>query len=76
MPSTDQGKREPLMSIPGTPPDLLAPPKGCGFAARCRHCMQICKQEQPPEFELSTGHKASCWLLHPDCPSAEERGAK
>ena len=76
LPSTDQGKREPLMSIPGTPPDLLAPPKGCGFAARCRHCMQICKEEQPPEFELSTGHKASCWLLHPDCPSAEERGAK
>lgn len=76
LPSTDQGKHEPLMSIPGTPPDLLAPPKGCGFAARCRHCMQICKEEQPPEFELSAGHKASCWLLHPDCPSAEERGAK
>ena len=76
LPSADQGKREPLMSIPGTPPDLLCPPKGCGFAARCRHCMQICKEEQPPEFELSTGHKASCWLLHPDCPSAEERGAK
>lgn len=76
LPSTDQGKREPLMSIPGTPPDLLAPPKGCGFAARCRYCMQICKEEQPPEFELSSGHKASCWLLHPDCPSAEERGAK
>ena len=74
LPSTDQGKREPLMSIPGTPPDLLCPPKGCGFAARCRHCMQICKEEQPPEFELSDGHKASCWLLHPDCPSAEERG--
>ena len=76
LPSTDQGKHEPLMSIPGTPPDLLAPPKGCGFAARCRHCMQICKEEQPPEFELNAGHKASCWLLHPDCPSAEERGAK
>ena len=76
LPSTDQGKREPLMSIPGTPPDLLCPPKGCGFAARCRHCMQICKEEQPPEFELSAGHKASCWLLHPDCPSAEERGEK
>ena len=63
-----------LSSIPGTPPDLLAPPKGCGFAARCRHCMQICKEEQPPEFELGQGHKASCWLLHPDCPNAEERG--
>ena len=76
LPSTEQGKREPLMSIPGTPPDLLSPPKGCGFAARCRHCMQICKEEQPPEFEVSNGHRASCWLLHPDCPSAEERSGR
>ena len=50
-------------SIPGTPPDLLCPPKGCGFAARCRHCMQICHEEQPPEFDVGGGHKASCWLL-------------
>ena len=28
LPSADAGKREPLMSIPGTPPDLLCPPKG------------------------------------------------
>ena len=74
LPSAEAGKREPLMSIPGTPPDLLCPPKGCGFAARCRHCMQICREEQPPEFELGDGHKASCWLLHPDCPCAAERG--
>ena len=76
LPSTESGKRDPLMSIPGTPPDLLDPPKGCGFAARCHHCMKICKEEQPPEFELGDGHKASCWLLHPDCPSAEERGER
>ena len=73
LPSTEQGKREPLMSIPGTPPDLLNPPKGCGFAARCRYCMSICKEEQPPEFTTGEGHTTSCWLLHPDCPSAEER---
>ena len=74
LPSADAGKREPLMSIPGTPPDLLCPPKGCSFAARCRHCMQICHEEQPPEFDVGGGHKASCWLLHPDCPCAAERG--
>ena len=81
LPSTETGKREPLMSIPGTPPDLLSPPKGCAFAARCRYCMQICKEEQPPEFmsEQSEhgpceGHKTACWLLHPDCPPASERG--
>ena len=64
------------MSIAGSPPDLLAPPKGCGFAARCTRCMHICREEQPPEFTVGEGHTASCWLLHPDCPNAQERGEK
>jgi oligopeptide transport system ATP-binding protein len=76
LPSPDTTKQEELTAIPGTPPDLLAPPAGCGFAARCEHCMKICHEEQPPEFTLGEGHSASCWLLHPDCPSAEERGDK
>ena len=76
LPTVDSDKQDRLVSIAGTPPDLLDPPKGCGFAARCKHCMKICREEQPPEFTLSEGHVASCWLLHPDCPSAEERGEK
>ena len=74
LPSVDTTKAEPLTSIPGTPPDLLSPPKGCGFAARCSHCMKICHEQEPPEFTVGEGHTASCWLLHPDCPTAEERG--
>ena len=74
LPSVDMTKEERLVSIPGTPPDLIRPPKGCGFGARCTHCMKICKQEQPPVFQVGDGHEASCWLLHPDCPSAAERG--
>jgi len=73
LPSPETTKDEALTAIPGTPPDLLNPPAGCGFAARCEQCMQICKEEQPPEFPLGEGHSACCWLLHPDCPSAEER---
>ena len=76
LPSADQTKKDPLTAIPGTPPDLLAPPKGCGFGARCKYCMQICKEEQPPEFTVGEGHTCSCWLLHPDRPSDEERGMK
>lgn len=76
LPSADQTKKEPLTAIPGTPPDLLSPPVGCGFAARCKYCMQICREEQPEEFGEVNGHQASCWLLHPDCPGAEERGMK
>ena len=74
LPSVDMTKAERLVSIPGTPPDLIKPPKGCGFGARCTHCMKICHDEQPPVFQVGEGHEASCWLLHPDCPSAAERG--
>jgi len=75
LPSIDADRGEKLVSIPGTPPDLLAPPEGCAFAARCTHCMEICKK-QPPEFDVSDGHYAACWLLHEDCPSPEGRGDK
>jgi oligopeptide transport system ATP-binding protein len=36
--------------------------------------MKICQEDYPPEFKLGEGHTASCWLLHPDCPGAAERG--
>lgn len=74
LPSVDVTKQQRLVSIPGTPPDLLAPPKGCGFAARCKYCMRVCQEEYPPEFTVGEGHMANCWLLHPDCPCAKERG--
>lgn len=34
LPTIDTKKEEELISIPGTPPDLYAPPQGCGFASR------------------------------------------
>jgi len=74
LPSIDSNKSDRLVSITGTPPDLLDPPVGCGFAARCKHCMKICQEELPTEFTVSDGHTAACWLLHEDCPTAEERG--
>lgn len=69
LPKHDTNKSDRLTSIPGTPPDLLNPPKGCAFANRCEHCMKICKSKQPPVFKLGNGHETSCWLHHKDCPS-------
>ncbi len=51
-----------LYSIPGTPPDLISPPKGCPFAARCSRCMKVCEKFPPLEFTFSETHRASCWL--------------
>lgn len=72
LPKHDTNKEDTLTSIPGTPPDLIKPPKGCGFAARCTKCMKICKEHQPPEFKLDDKHSASCWLLHKDCPESSK----
>lgn len=73
LPTVETSRDEELVSIPGTPPDLFAPPKGCAFASRCQHCMKICKGNQPPVFTVGEGHTASCWRLHPDFPGKEEK---
>ncbi len=73
LPTVTTGKDEKLTSIDGTPPNLLQPPVGCAFGARCDSCMKICKEEQPEERYMSDTQRASCWLLHPDCPSDARR---
>ena len=73
LPTVETSRDEELVSIPGTPPDLFAPPKGCAFASRCQHCMKICKNNQPPVFTVGEGHTAACWRLHPDFPGKEDK---
>jgi oligopeptide transport system ATP-binding protein len=50
-----------LIPIEGTPPDLMFPPKGCAFCARCPFAMNICQQQDPPHFSISKTHTSSCW---------------
>ena len=57
-----------LDAIPGTPPNMIYPPKGDAFAPRNKYAMQIDFEAQPPMFEVSPTHKAATWLLHPDAP--------
>lgn len=65
IPPEDTSDRKPLNPILGTPPDLLNPPGGCPFAARCPYAMKICSRFTPPAFEQAgEKHKASCWLYH------------
>ncbi|KRE74929.1 ABC transporter ATP-binding protein [Paenibacillus sp. Soil750] len=71
VPRLDTNANEELVPIPGTPPDLFAPPKGCAFAARCPYAMNHCLEEDPAHSVLSETHSAACWLLHPDAPKVE-----
>ncbi|HEY8332160.1 MAG TPA: ABC transporter ATP-binding protein [Tardiphaga sp.] len=57
-------KRRRLEAIAGQPPSLIDPPRGCRFAARCPQKMARC-DDYPPQFEVSTGHRAACWLAEP-----------
>ena len=55
---------ERLVQIPGQPPSLLNPPRGCRFHPRCPYVMNVCKQEEP-ELKKVTGdhdHFQRCWL--------------
>ena len=63
--SIPKANGEKLVPIFGTPPDLLNPPAGCPFAARCPYAMKLCHAFQPKLDEVEEGHKSACWLHHP-----------
>ena len=71
IPRVDGGNNERLKPIPGTPPNLVNPPKGCPFSTRCAHCMNICNEELPPFFDVEDGHRSMCWLLHEEAKGAD-----
>ena len=56
---------ERLNAIPGTPPNMIYPPKGDAFAARNRYAMKIDFEKEPPFFKITETHMAATWLLHP-----------
>ena len=62
---------EKLESIPGTPPNMIYPPKGDAFAARNKYALEIDYELEPPLFEVSPTHYAATWLLHPNAPKVE-----
>lgn len=69
MPDLDTNEK--LDAIPGTPPNMIYPPKGDAFAERNKYAMQIDFEQQPPMFKISDTHYAATWLLHPDAPKVE-----
>ncbi len=68
----DLDTKEKLASIPGTPPNMIYPPKGDAFAERNVYALEIDFEEQPPMFKISDTHYAATWLLHPDAPKLQK----
>ena len=67
----DVDSKERLESIPGTPPNMIYPPKGDAFALRSKYAMNIDFEKEPPFFKITDTHYAATWLLHPNAPKVE-----
>lgn len=50
-----------LMSIPGSPPNLIDEIEGCPFAPRCPLRFDRCDQERPDLMLMDTHHESACW---------------
>lgn len=67
----ENAKGQKLASIPGTPPNLVSPPKGDAFASRNKYAMKLDFEKHPPMFDITPTHKAATWLLHPSAPKVQ-----
>ncbi|MGI6608701.1 MAG: oligopeptide/dipeptide ABC transporter ATP-binding protein [Erysipelotrichaceae bacterium] len=67
----DLDTKDKLEAIPGTPPNMIYPPKGDAFAARNKYALEIDFEMEPPMFAVSETHQAATWLLHPKAPKIE-----
>ena len=69
IPDMNQDKSKRLRPIPGSPPDMIHPPKGCPFAPRCPYAMRVCMEEVPPYVATGENRRSMCWLLDPEAPA-------
>jgi len=80
IPHMKMEKERTLTPIPGSPPDLFAPPSGCSFFARCNKAMKICKSYCPDLINCSqeeaSSHSVACWLHHPKYKELKEETTK
>ena len=69
IPDIEQDKSVRLKPIPGSPPDMTNPPKGCPFAPRCPYARKLCGEELPEFVEVGENHRSRCFLQYPDAPA-------
>jgi len=59
---TVTAEKQKLSFIPGAPPSLINPPKGCRFYARCKYATEICKLKEPEMVDVGRDRKVKCHL--------------
>lgn len=69
------GEARDLISIPGSPPSLLDPPRGCRFHTRCPFTLPLCTEREPVLQEVAPGHVTACHRVA-DIAEIRARGAE
>lgn len=69
-----RGPIQELISIPGSPPDLMNAPSGCRFHTRCPFAQERCIEEEPIITEVEPGHYSACHFSEL-APEFRERAA-
>ena len=65
VPRLDLDNKQELVTIEGSIPDMINPPKSCAFCSRCPYAMNICAEYEPETVDLGNGHQVACWLTDP-----------
>jgi oligopeptide/dipeptide ABC transporter ATP-binding protein len=63
VPRLDEPRKVRLAPIEGQPPDLIAPPAGCGFYDRCRYSCAACESAQPALTRVGHEHSTACCIV-------------
>jgi oligopeptide transport system ATP-binding protein len=64
LPRLDEIEKTRLTPIKGQPPDLIALPAGCPFAARCTYARAECRDDWPALEIVGPEHGVDCWIPH------------
>ncbi len=82
LPSAGEARKRRLTSIPGSPPDLVAPPHCCPFLPRCEYAFERCRTENPA-LDQAPGvvpgevpHQIACWVDVRDRLASSGQGAR
>ncbi len=63
VPRLDEPRKVRLAPIEGQPPDLIAPPPGCGFLDRCQYTCSACRSAQPALTSVGHEHSTACCIV-------------
>jgi peptide/nickel transport system ATP-binding protein len=67
---------ERLVQIPGQPPSLLSPPRGCRFHPRCSYVMPVCKETEPELLAVPSAEGAHHVRCHLDQETKDREAQK